>query len=371
MSDLPEPVFIEQDPVAITTSMIAKWESLTGKSLYPAQVDRLQIDHMAFRETLVRVGIQEAAKQNLLAFAVAPMIDYLGELVDTPRLPAQAARTTVRLTFTAAADAAFQVPVGYRIETDSGVQFATVATVEVAVGQLSVDSMMAAAVPGADGNGYLPGQLSVLVDELEMDVESAANLSTTLGGIDVEDDERYRARIALAPELFSWGSDNRYKRMAMDACAELVDVQVFSPTPDGAVVVVLLGQGGVISQEAVSIVAATLDEKRNRMLGDRVTVRAATQIDFNLIVEIDVLSSSVPNTVLAMVRQRLQAWSSAKAAQLGGDLVPAQPKTALGGITGLYDIRVIEPSEKRVLAVHEWPHLVNLDVRLGKIIDDA
>ena len=74
---LPEPSFIDRDPQAITAEIVAQYEQLTGKTLYPAQVERLLIDVIAYRETLVRIGIQEAAKQNLVAYARAPMLDYL------------------------------------------------------------------------------------------------------------------------------------------------------------------------------------------------------------------------------------------------------------------------------------------------------
>ncbi|STI00519.1 phage-related baseplate assembly protein J [Escherichia coli] len=68
-------------PTKITAEMIAKYEADTGKTLYPAQAERLLIDLWAYREMLVRVAVQEAAKQNLVAFSREPMIDYLGELV--------------------------------------------------------------------------------------------------------------------------------------------------------------------------------------------------------------------------------------------------------------------------------------------------
>lgn len=43
--------------------MIAKYEADTGKeTLYPAQAERLLIDLWAYREMLVRVAVQEAAK---------------------------------------------------------------------------------------------------------------------------------------------------------------------------------------------------------------------------------------------------------------------------------------------------------------------
>lgn len=83
---LPEPSFIDRDPVAITAELKAAWESTTGKTLYPGQVEALLIDLIAYRESLLRIGIQEAAKQNLVAYASAPMLDYLGELVGVYRI---------------------------------------------------------------------------------------------------------------------------------------------------------------------------------------------------------------------------------------------------------------------------------------------
>ena len=89
MSDLEKPQFIETDVQTVLDECIAEYERLTGRPLYPAQSERLLINLIAYREHLVRVGIQEAAEQNLVAFARAPMLDYLGELVGVTRIPAQ------------------------------------------------------------------------------------------------------------------------------------------------------------------------------------------------------------------------------------------------------------------------------------------
>lgn len=83
---LPEPSFIDRDPVVITADLKAAWEAATGKTMYPGQVEALLIDLLSYRETLVRIAVQEAAKQNLVAFARAPMLDYLGELVGVYRV---------------------------------------------------------------------------------------------------------------------------------------------------------------------------------------------------------------------------------------------------------------------------------------------
>ena len=75
------------DPLAITDERVRAYEAATGKTLYPGQIERLLIDLIAYRETLVRTAINDTGRQNLVAFSRAPMLDYLGELVGVTRLP--------------------------------------------------------------------------------------------------------------------------------------------------------------------------------------------------------------------------------------------------------------------------------------------
>jgi len=80
---LPPPVFVNDadglDPNRIRADMIAEFEAASGRTLQPAQVERLLINLYAYRESLVRNAIQYAGEQNLLAFASFPMLDYLGQ----------------------------------------------------------------------------------------------------------------------------------------------------------------------------------------------------------------------------------------------------------------------------------------------------
>ena len=91
------PKFVSDDPTEITQELIAAYEAMTGKTVYPAQVDRVFIDLVAYSRTLTMSAINDVGRQNLVAFARAPIIDYLGELVGVIRLPAQGARATVRI----------------------------------------------------------------------------------------------------------------------------------------------------------------------------------------------------------------------------------------------------------------------------------
>ncbi len=93
---LTEPDFIERDADKITAEMIAQYERDTGKTLYPAQAERLLIDLWAYREMLIRVAIQGSGQTKSGGFAREPMIDFLGELVGVYRLAAQPASTQLQ-----------------------------------------------------------------------------------------------------------------------------------------------------------------------------------------------------------------------------------------------------------------------------------
>lgn len=80
---------IADDPEAIAAELKAAYEAATGRTVYPGQAEQLLIDICAYRESLCRAAINEAARQNLVAFARAPMLDYLGELVGVSRLPGE------------------------------------------------------------------------------------------------------------------------------------------------------------------------------------------------------------------------------------------------------------------------------------------
>lgn len=100
ISKLAEPNFIDRDADVITAELIDKYEELSGKPLYPAQADRLMLDVIAYREMLVRSAINEAAKQNLIAFANGVMLDYLGDFFRVVRLDGETdeqLRTRIRL----------------------------------------------------------------------------------------------------------------------------------------------------------------------------------------------------------------------------------------------------------------------------------
>ena len=92
-TQLPEPNFIDRDPTAITNEWITLYEQKTGKTLQDAQIERILIDVGSYRETLIRIKMQEIAKSNLLNYATLDVLKHLGELVGVTILEAKYAKT--------------------------------------------------------------------------------------------------------------------------------------------------------------------------------------------------------------------------------------------------------------------------------------
>ena len=84
--NLPEPEFVARDPAKLVDEVVADFERETGRTLYPAQVERLLANVLAYRESLFREALQDAAKLNLVRYSRAPILDMLGENVGVSRL---------------------------------------------------------------------------------------------------------------------------------------------------------------------------------------------------------------------------------------------------------------------------------------------
>jgi hypothetical protein len=135
-----KPVFIEANGETIISEMVAFYEGLTGRTLQPAQAERLLINAFAYRELMVREQIQAVGEQMLVAFASAPALDYLAELVGVVRLAASSASTVVEFTLVDG-HTGVVIPAGLRIgSTDGKAVFIVPENITVEAGETSAES---------------------------------------------------------------------------------------------------------------------------------------------------------------------------------------------------------------------------------------
>ncbi|MGB0060214.1 baseplate assembly protein [Candidatus Binatus sp.] len=362
---LSPPVFVNDadglDPNLILADMIAEFEAASGRTLQPAQVERLLINLYAYRESLVRNAIQYAAEQNLLAFASFPMLDYLGQLLNVTRLASQPAVTTLQFTLSGALTVPFTIAAGTLVGTSDGqFSFATSAAISIAAGGTIASVAASATAPGAGANGYLAGQVSVQLNPNAL-IASVTNTSTTTGGSAPETDDHLRTRIQAAPNQFSVaGPTGAYRFFAIGADPSIVDAQVISPAPGAVNVYVLTGpvtqqpapapnSVGVANSALLAKVAAVLNADTIRPLTDAVTVLAVTEVDYQITATVTLYADADPTATITAATLAVEELALELAAKIQRDIVPSQIIAALS-VAGVYGVTLTSPIQTPLTA---------------------
>jgi phage-related baseplate assembly protein len=326
LNDLPDIQLVDTDPETIRNNIITTYEAISGRKLYPGDPVRLFLSAIAGLIVQQRVLINDAAKQNLLRYARGKMLDHLGARVETPRLPASAARTTIRFTLSTPRIEAVAIPAGTRVSPGGNIFFATTDVAEIAPGEVSVDVAAECTESGTAGNGFLPGQINLLVDSIPF-VASVVNTTESSGGADREDDDAYRERIYTAPERFSVaGPRGAYEYWARTANAGIGDVHVHSPAPSEVEIRVLMADGELPSSDVLQQVADVLRDDRVRPLTDRVTVLAPGVQTYavDLTYWIDTANAPSATTIQTAVDQAVAEYVLWQKSRIGRNVNPSE-----------------------------------------------
>ncbi|PIQ25428.1 baseplate protein [bacterium (Candidatus Blackallbacteria) CG13_big_fil_rev_8_21_14_2_50_49_14] len=357
------PQVIHENPTQVLDELKAAYEASTEKTLYPAQIEQLIINLIAYRETLLRTSINDAARQNLARYARSPMLEYLGELVNTYRLPAQFAKTTLEFSLSLPLVNPTLIPKGTRIQAANGAIFASVADAWILAGQTSVQVKAQADTAGPEFNGFLPGTIKEPFDTLQTGL-TVTNLTTSSGGALIEDIERFRVRVLLAMNQPSAGSSNAYRYIALTADSHVVDVSVQIVAP-GWVRLAVLTDGD--SAEIVANVDQAVRADDSRPLTDRVDVVAAEAIAAPILVTITPRKGALVATLLQSAQAVLEAHRDKLKNTLGYDLVASELSAKIqdsGAIKRVGLIGADVPIEPHQYAVMSWPEPAFLEAEL-------
>lgn len=372
MRALPKPEFIKIDPAALEADLIARYEKASGKTLYPAQIERLYIDQIAYAVSRLQMSIQHAGEQLLVRFARGPILDYLGELVATPRLLAKAARCTVRFSRPTATSQALLIPIGTRITTqDAKLIFITDQDMTLPADQTEVSVTATCQTLGEQGNGWTVGQISTLINAPAPNL-MASNTTTTANGAEDETDDRYRERIILAPEAFSnAGSRAAYRYHTLAVHQSIIDVAVHGPDegqPDGHVALYPLTADGLPTQQLLADITEQISGEKLRPLCDTVNAAAPIEVRYEISANLTFYAAADRNAAMANAKAAAQNYARACSATLGHDLVPEQLTAALQ-VPGVYRADVKQPLKLRELESNEWAHCTAINLSDAGVAD--
>ena len=335
------------DPEKKLAEVIARYEEKTGETLMPGD------EHYIFLAQQVQVWadlIEElnyTANRNLLRYMDGELLDEYGGQFDVPRLAAKHA--TVKLKFQLMAALSFDVtiPSGVRVTPDGQLNFIVLEDAVIEAGDTAVEVGAIAEEAGSKYNGFLPGQIQNIVDvNLVGNIDSVTNITTSVGGSDVESDAHYRERIPMMWESISTcGSKEGYEYWARGSSPVIVDVEAVSNADSEITLYVLMQNADTPSQEILDSVLSATSAKKRRPLTDHVQAQGATQKSYNITLSYYINSADATNEakIKTAVDAAINDFIGAQKAQLGGNLNPDDLRKAIL-IAGGYRIDITEPA---------------------------
>ena len=370
MTKLPEPNFINRDADLVTKEWIDLYEQKAGKTLQPAQIERLIIDVGAYRENILRIAIQETAKKNLLSYAPLEVLKHIGEPLGVEQLESSAALTVLNFQIESALDFDFVVPKGTEVETKDGLfVFETVENGIIKEGTTFVNVEAKCQSTGTATNNYTLGSINNLLTPLSY-ISSVENITVSSGGCDDEEADNFRDRIRQAPEKFSnAGSRGAYRYHTFSASSAITDVSISSPSP-GVVNIYPLTKNGNPTEEIIKIVEDYLNDEKVRPLTDCVQVISPTEKEFQINAELTLFKDADATSVLKTANSKMEEFKNTLSSKLGKDVVRTQIIAILNSIYGVFKVDLKTPENDISVLENEWSDLTDFIITIGGYADE-
>ncbi len=332
LNNLPDINFVSKDIETLLTDMISGYEQAhfeaTGEKITLAQGDprRILIYSQALREYQLYQLIDFSAKQNLLKYATGGYLDNFGARYGEKgkRQEAKAAVTTIRYTLSAPQTTSTPIPLGNRTSPGNDIFFATTEYAEIHAGDTYIDVPSKCTIKGIIGNGYLTGQINVLIDPLPY-IKSVANTDSTQGGTDVENNDNLRKKIYLAPESFSTaGPEGAYEFFAREYLSTILDIKINSPSPGVVDIRFILENGELPNETTIQGVQNYLSAKERRPLTDYVQVDTPSQVqyDIGLTYYVGKTNENIASIIQEKVNNAINDYKLWQKTKIGRDIDP-------------------------------------------------
>ena len=367
----PEISFVNTDTDTLVNALVKSYEKFTGRTLYPADPVQKFILWIADIMIQERILIDESAKQNVPRYAQGVYLDSLAEIFkDAYRLQPQAAATTFRFYLSTALPYQHLIPIGTRVAVDGNIVFETTETLYIDAGKLSGDVPAVCQQVGEMGNGFVPGQITQLVDVFPY-YDRVENITVSAGGAERETDSAFYERMRESMESFSTaGPSGAYIYHAKTASPLVADVAALSPTPGVADIRVLLRDGELPTEEVLQEVQAQLSADKVRPLCDFVQVSAPDTVPLNIDATyyIPKPSQNSAAVITADVEKAVQDYIRWQTEKMGRDINPSVFVSYMMK-TGIKRVVVRQP-EYTVVPESEVAALNQCNVSSGGVEDE-
>lgn len=342
--------FIETDSEKIVSEIVESYESKTGRTLLPADPDKVFISWIASLIVQERSLINFAAGQNIPSRAIGENLDNLGEFIYNVKRPqAKAAECILGFELSAPQVSDIPIPKGTKVTDKSKkLVWETTSDVFVPIGDTYIEVGAVCQTAGIIGNGYAEGQINTLIDvDNVIFFKSVTNVNTSSGGTQTATDAEYFELMRQSLEAYSTaGSKGSYEYHAAAVSTEIGDVCAINPAEKpGHVEIYAIMKNGSIADDIIKqqILAACSDDKV-RPLTDYVEVLDPTQVIFDISVNffVDKNSSKSISDITAAVNAAVSEYAAWQTQKIGRDINPSRLMWLLQS-TGIKRAEITQP----------------------------
>ena len=298
--------YLTYDAEALWSAMIDAYLDVGGDVLYPGDEKEMLLRGVQGILMQAFAGIDNALRMDTLRYAVGEYLDIYGEKRNCYRIMAEAARTTVRLTFLATGEAGI-IPAGTPLTADGSIIFELAADVNYSGYAGTTDTEIVCTEAGAKGNGLLAGaEMQFLIPQ--DNVTNITVLADAAGGQNEEDDDTYRARIQrYGLAAATTGTSEMYERIAKETSSEIIDARALNEG-DLSVYIYLILESGANPTSIINAVTEALSPKDARPLSDQITVAVSAEKTYTLNVNYSGADSSDLSAAVAEAAKKYQTW---------------------------------------------------------------
>lgn len=312
------------------------YEQLTSNSVtvQPGDDVYILLYTQALRDYSVLQSINAAARQNFLKYAAGEYLDNLSANTGNVRSSSKPAVTTIQFNLGKAQSIVITIPQGTRISPGNGLYFATDEELDIPIGNTAGTVTATCLTDGNIGNGYIPGQINVLVDPIAF-VFSVTNTQTTEGGSDAESDLSLAEKDFASPEGFSVaGPAGAYDYFARQYSPAVIDTKTTSPSANAVNMKVLLTGGQLPNQTFLNELETYIGADDKRPLDDQFTAEAPDVVnyDINLTYYIDPANAGNAANIATAVTAAVSNFVLWEKSKIGRDIIPDELTTAIRNV---------------------------------------
>lgn len=269
-------------------------------------------------------SINNAARMNFLKYSTGDYLKNLGSNTGNVESSPQPAVTSVTFTLGEVQAQSVVIPQGTRVTPGNGIFYSTDQVATIPIGNTSVTQAVTCLTSGSIGNGYVSGQINILVDSVPY-IQSVTNTQITEGGSDAQSELSFKEQIFSGNQGSSVaGPASSYDNFARRYSSAIIDTEVASPSPNVINLYVLLTGGALPNQTFLTELEAYFEDLRP--MNDNLTTLAPGVMGYNidLTYYIDPVNASRAASIQAAVITAVNTFTSWTQSKIGRDIIPDQ-----------------------------------------------